>query len=382
MTQKEYMEQLREKLGAFNKGLQDEILEDYEQHFAEGLAEGRSEEEIISELGKIEDMIQEFTEEDYRQELIPETVTLKQEQPEATDNLTGSGQYREIVLDNQMADAVLVPSEDGQLHVEYQADNESFSERYAFYQEERDGIFYVGIREKKGAAVKGSRRFSVFGKTYTMFSYAGVQRDGGAQFTLQIPKDFPRVTVQSKSGDVELEGLCVRALCLKSGSGDLKLGKLDLENLQLQTASGDVRLERVYAKKIEAETASGDLSADSIRGEDGFFRTASGDMVLKGEMESCQTRTGSGDAVVKLSGQVKNVRMDTGSGDVSLELRAEGGAEVRASAGSGEVQISGNGILNRMGKSQSCVFGEGMCKVAVSSGSGDISILCTGHSSM
>ena len=50
MNKAEYMEALRERLQYYNKALETEILEDYEQHFAEGLAEGRSEEEIIAEL--------------------------------------------------------------------------------------------------------------------------------------------------------------------------------------------------------------------------------------------------------------------------------------------------------------------------------------------
>ncbi len=69
MNKAEYMEALRERLQYYNKALETEILEDYEQHFAEGLAEGRSEEEIIAELGNIEDMLQEFSQEDLKQEL-------------------------------------------------------------------------------------------------------------------------------------------------------------------------------------------------------------------------------------------------------------------------------------------------------------------------
>ena len=46
MTKAEYLRLLQEKLESFNRELQSEIMEDYEQHFAEGLAEGKSEEEI------------------------------------------------------------------------------------------------------------------------------------------------------------------------------------------------------------------------------------------------------------------------------------------------------------------------------------------------
>ena len=56
MNKQEYMKKLQERLENFGKELQEEIMEDYRQHFAEGENEGKSEEEIIEELGNIEEM--------------------------------------------------------------------------------------------------------------------------------------------------------------------------------------------------------------------------------------------------------------------------------------------------------------------------------------
>ena len=60
MTREEYLGKLQEQLEKFGNELQQEIMEDYNQHFAEGEAEGRTDEEIIQELGNIEDMIREL----------------------------------------------------------------------------------------------------------------------------------------------------------------------------------------------------------------------------------------------------------------------------------------------------------------------------------
>ena len=57
MTKQEYLRKLQERLESFGQELQEEILEDYRQHFAEGANQGKSEEEIIEELGNIEEMI-------------------------------------------------------------------------------------------------------------------------------------------------------------------------------------------------------------------------------------------------------------------------------------------------------------------------------------
>lgn len=113
MTKSEYMKILQEKLQRYNVAVEREILEDYEQHFAEGLAQGRTEEEIIKELGNIEDMLQEFSEEDLKQEL--ETVEMQASQSNSYERL-----YRKVVIDGLLANVEVCNSEDAQLRIDYE----------------------------------------------------------------------------------------------------------------------------------------------------------------------------------------------------------------------------------------------------------------------
>ena len=74
MTKQEYLQKLQEKLERFSQELQEEILEDYRQHFAEGENEGKSEYEIIEELGNIEEMIRELSEDELQEEFTKRTL--------------------------------------------------------------------------------------------------------------------------------------------------------------------------------------------------------------------------------------------------------------------------------------------------------------------
>ena len=97
MTKSEYMQALQKKMEKFNRELQTEIVEDYEQHFAEGLAAGRTEDEIIEELGNIEDMISELPEKDIKQEIsVPQGAD--------TGKDTYAASYNAVVIDGLVAD--------------------------------------------------------------------------------------------------------------------------------------------------------------------------------------------------------------------------------------------------------------------------------------
>lgn len=61
MTKTEYMEQLKEVLKKVDDKLAAEILEDYEAHFESAKEEGISEEEVIRELGSIEEFVAELS---------------------------------------------------------------------------------------------------------------------------------------------------------------------------------------------------------------------------------------------------------------------------------------------------------------------------------
>ena len=60
MNKQEYMYNLFEALRPFDEDVRNEIISDYEEHFADGLACGKTEEQIVEELGSIDELIAEL----------------------------------------------------------------------------------------------------------------------------------------------------------------------------------------------------------------------------------------------------------------------------------------------------------------------------------
>ena len=82
MNKQEYMYNLFEALRPFDEDVRNEIISDYEEHFADGLANGKTEEQIVEELGPIDELIAEKESlimdlEAYKKALIFEVVTGK-----------------------------------------------------------------------------------------------------------------------------------------------------------------------------------------------------------------------------------------------------------------------------------------------------------------
>ncbi len=400
MTKSEYMKALQEKLESFNRELQQEILEDYEQHFAEGLAEGKTEEKIIRELGAIEDMIREIPIEDTREELPKENPDGADAEPEeAEKSITYKGEYKAIVLNGMSADIVLEKSEDQWVHVEYQNNgNESQRLRYRFYQYEEDGVFYAGVKDFAEEGKKGLNvRVVVFGRTVVSY---GNHSSGNCdiRLSMRIPAGMPRVGVETVSGDinvqsvqtgaletktisgdVEIRGIQVGEFQIRTTSGDIDVAEALLENLELSTVSGDVKLSGTEARKIRLRTTSGDVSVKNVTGENLKAGTISGDVELEAAFLEYSVHTGSGDVKVEPCQGARKVSVLTRSGDASVNLNNIDGAEVAAEAGSGDIIMNISGQPQRTagagyGYRLAGSYGDGSCKVSVKTGSGDIAV--------
>lgn len=430
MKKSEYMEALRERLQYYNRALEMEILEDYEQHFAEGLAEGRSEEEIIAELGNIEDMLQEFSQEDLKQEL--EIV-----ESQANQNNSYQQLYRAVVIEGLLADVDVSASPDDQIRIAYDNNGSKAQKlRYQFYQYEEDGVFYAGVKERKEADFRreaGSGIESLWEMVSMFTNFTSWPSMGSINLNVQIPAGIPVIRLRSTSGDLKVRGVETRELETKCTSGDLQIQGVTCQKLsagtqsgdqqvsgvslavheeteiKLHSTSGDMEIQGISAAKIFLNTSSGDLSGNqlntgelkmhtssgdvelrdaesvrtalrsgsgdicvrSLQGVELSVETGSGDLELQTDAESLEVKTGSGDVNLEAGSRAGQVHMITGSGDIRLNLGRVEGATIVARTGYGDIRIRGQ---EASGRSHSVSYGSGVCRVSLVTGSGDVEV--------
>lgn len=398
MTKNEYMKMLEIQLGKFSQSTRQEILEDYENHFAEAISQGKSEEEIINELGDIQDMIDEIPDEDLSQENTPENSMYDGAEASSAAGEDSSGRrvisdcidtYRKIVADCKATDVLVRTSADDKLYVQYENYNNSAKTDNSadFYQYEKDGVFYVGMKKNETAARNVTIGFLGF-----HMDIPNVRTYDSGKMIIDIPAGFKELEIVTGSGDAELSDVTGETLSVRTASGDIDMSRVKYQNINVSATSGDIELkdiaaeifeigatsgdaelENISAKILKLSTSSGDVEAINIVAEQIEVRTSSGDSEFSGKVAKYFGRSGSGDQEIEIEGKLSEGEFITGSGDIELKIKDNTGAEITASTGSGDVDVRTR--LNVESRLNGYVVGDGSAKISVKTGSGDADIL-------
>ena len=400
MTKLEYMRKLQEKLEKFGKELQEEILEDYRQHFAEGENEGKSEEEIIDELGNIEEMIRELSGDDLPEgfaQLDPggRAETAGQEPAETQEEEDGqtvkdtdlkksfsySAYYKGVVLEGKVANVIVTRSDDDRIHVDYEAKGVINQLNYEFYQHEEDGIFYAGVKRRKGARDEGDSgeklvKVTLFGRTIISYGNINSFNNEGQNITLtaRIPKGIPKLTVKVGSGNISVSGVELESFEGTSGSGNVALDEMTADRLKAHSGSGNIRVSHTEFISGCFDTGSGNVKAEMIKGRDLKCGTGSGNIKVDSAVAEYQLSTGSGSIKARAVGATERVDMSTGSGSIKLELEGANGMEAAVRSGSGSIHIDWAGQESQKVRNGTYAYGNSACKVRATTGSGSIRI--------
>lgn len=407
MTKVEYLNKLQEKLQKFSNDLQAEIMDDYMQHFAEGEQLGKSDEEIIAELGNIDDMIRDLPEDEVVQSVAPvwsgagndgdfsgnagenfvENESSLAEIVEAESNKQNSydGTYSEIVVDGSVADVTVTESGDGRIYVDYHNDGDLDCQlKYEFFQYEENGIFYTGVRRREGVGGTNRKTISFFGKT---ISFENVfNRDTNADITLQVkvPAGMGKVVVKTGSGEMKVYNLKSVDAVLSTGSGEMEIRDIQVSNFKLNTGSGDVCLEKGKFDSITMNTGSGDIDLNMVEAEKLSGNTASGDVCMKNVCTATlKFNTASGDIDMSYVNAV-NMGFNSASGDICGEQITVQEA-INCTTASGDVDMEGSARSFKFGSASgdlSLRCSGSLQNVSVGTASGDVDLVLEGITGM
>lgn len=344
MTQEEYLKQVGQALGNTDEATRNEILEDFTQHFAIGLKQGKSVEEIIASLGDVSQF------EDL-EDLPKAKAATKTEEPFI--NKTGGDTQKVITIDAGYADVSVTPSKDDTHHVYLIKDGVVTENSYLLVKRHDNGALSLRMTNP-------NRFFQIF--------------DRDLEIRLEIAACAQDLKILTASGDVELSGLTLDDLSIATASGDIQTAQSTAKNLRFHSASGDLVLKSI-AGNLHFDTASGDAEIDGHDGESFTMKSASGDLNYRGSAKEVYLHGASSDGVLNLD-QVERLTIETVSGDYRIRLAAQvSGVKLDFRGISGECEFD---LLDKKGRIEGrqgkTILGDGKISIDLRSVSGDFSI--------
>lgn len=269
-TYESYMHALKKGLESFDSALADEIIHDFESHFADARSQGLSDEEICAELGDVNDVLTFFHQEyatteqpvarteaktsNAKGHLSTSTSTGSASQsssalPDINAQLSQEPQYSypsdpaasitrmEIVLRN--ASASFVPGTSA--CVSFDCTRELDPDRFEVGVD--GNTFY--LREKKISA-------AVFWKH---FFYT---RQKTEKFIFQVPSTVQQITLRSVNGGAELNHLSLEKLEIFSTNGKLQ-ASASCSRAVLNGVNGTVLFEGTCKESLQAKSVNGSV---------------------------------------------------------------------------------------------------------------------------
>jgi len=400
MKKEEYMGALQSALTGFDEELVQEIVSDYEERFRVGLEKGKTEEQVIAELGSIKNLVEELAEMQQTAERTAGSTSSFEQSKETGSaenfNTTGnqSGTYYQEksfaesfdaamkkfgkVFDSVMKEAGRV-IEDAAEKMEYHFEE---AKKNHYYTYTGDGSYtYEGSEkdvegepsvEQSADGTEGCRRVVVdadiadvkFRSTKdaqpravchyyshkTAMLYPFYAKQEGDTFYVGVRRNQE---TEKKSGffqfsmspSIEIELFIPEGTVLVeagSSSGDMELSEVVSEELVLRTKSGDVSASHITCNRVSMEAVSGDLNLAKSVVQRAALTAKSGDCTaerLEGTADTAGIviSTASGDTDVK-GVELATVEVSTASGDISADSLS--GVRAKFSTASGDITIN------------------------------------------
>lgn len=359
MKKDEFFAQLRTAFAGMDEELLTDILGDYENHFKEGIENGKSEEEICEELGNVEEIRQAFLDEN------PAAMTINVNSN--SDAVGNSDIYNRFYpgiqrVNAQLTDADIEIKKSNTNEVELSVTGGLADDMEALKETLRvsASVGTLLIQQEKKAGISVSYAASrLFGLKMGKYS-------AGIAIHIAVPEQFEKIKVKNQLNTKQCE--------LNSKSGDIKTNNSSAKTLLIHTGSGDVGVEDCQADELFASSISGDVNVIACKADKIDVVSISGD--IKAEFDKsaqCRSKSTSGDCKVTIGNQVDAVVSST-SGDVNVRYIGEIGLEMALSSTSGDVSAVCGGINSKGKKKVQERFGEPDSKLKASTISGDIKV--------
>jgi DUF4097 and DUF4098 domain-containing protein YvlB len=339
MSKNEYLDLLREKLLFADEIFVKSLIADFEAHFEAGLAEGLTEEEIISHLGDIDEIVESLDGE----------VVFKDKEEHKTHR--SSGIVNHVVVDAKFADVTFVPSQNGKIEVNM--------------------INKGGLISKFTNTMIGEQKGDVF--EVRVLPLFNVSSNVDMKISVTLPQTLLSCKVMTTSGDIDYSNIVFDGECsLRSASGDIFVSDCVHKKFDIQAASSDVHFTR-NTGDVSIKSASGDVTIEEGRGVSLECTSASGDVKIDSAYQKIKVKSVNGDLDLVLS-EAQECSIASVNGDGKVTFNDMDSIRFDFAAVSGHCTINEPKGKHKLKNNQHLVINEGKIPVHINTVSGEFEV--------
>lgn len=417
MSKQKYMHDLWDALCEFGPEIRDEIINDYEDHFADGLEKGKSEEQIVEELGSIEELVGELR--DLQGDFSNKDKSNKNEKADFKKKTDSFNEFTKNFASAIGSMAASISSEAEKIFNSATGETANFAESvvnvsekvvnksYEFandikdsfnsYRTEADAnvspLENISKKDVKnlilelhhGNAILRRSEDDAFHVQYKNFgsanqqlayhfdfsqqedtAYVSVKKQPGASNffkALSCPKIEVTIDIPSDFNDVKLH----------SNAGNLTCENINVHNIDATTMAGNIDFNTVTANDIVANSMAGNVSFNEEKAESINCKTNAGNAKVTGNVKIVKAVSNAGNVKLCVRG-VNEIVTTTTAGNVSVCLPDSTGfiADTQTPAGNIKLEFKGSVVKgNRIGNYS---MGDGSVSIKARSGAGNIKI--------
>ena len=342
--------------------LQEEVLNNCQDRFADLVASGLSEEEslaaVMESLKGMDEVLKEYPRKEEAcagsnpEEQEPEEEETQEKKGPSLFNFSPEGIR---AIEGQLSDCdVEIVASDGECSLEKWGD--------VHMKLDEDGTLRLWQETSSDNLLKGiswensldsfehfGDALNKLGQNLSNFFSKGLNlnfgEEGECKVLLRLPETLhPTIQIRTTSGDISWQEL------------------VPGEGFSLQTTSGDVdvRVDPAFLlPHVKVSTTSGDMEL-ALSAEEAQISSVSGDLTWEGEARQVDMNTTSGD--VEAVGSFRAVHVNTTSGDLSLELTEAEETEIQVSSVSGDIDLRLPGTVHEIAASMHSIGGDIRCR--------------------
>lgn len=436
MSKEEYISNLKVALQGFEEDLIQEIVTDYEERFIVGVENGKTEEQIIVELGSVEQLVMELKElqsfdtssvtdwkigksntlenkmnqtEEYREEDIVEEYNEKTEQTKK-DNGNFDWNFENLMKNvGKVVERAVKKAEEAmeraELYVKgakrkYSEDNSTIFEDMEKESDgthsitqfgESEGICHkividaglgdVKIQKTNESVVKVECQYYSH-KTAMAYPFYTKQQEDIFYIGLHKVNDIQSAFFQFQLAPaVKIEVFVpqtIREIEVTTSSGAVELQEIERGNLKIHSASGSIKLLQLLGENYCIETMSGAITAINVKANKAKFSSKSGSCNLVNVLVDTLSASSMSGSLAIQGSQAETMSLSTMSGSQTIkDIKVQ---ELQGSAVSGSISILDGEAQNMIQSSVSgrIVINANSKEYHLKSTSGSISL--TNHS--